>query len=99
MGKPAPFGSPATKALIQAFTFPAVQAQGRGKESAGASLQSLNYHSLSFLGASDFSALGFHKQKNDLLVPTGQENNDNAADYGLLSTNWAHSAHYLISSL
>lgn len=61
--------------------------------------QSLSYHSLSLLGASDFSALGFHEPKDAPLVPTRQEKDDNAAIYGLLSTGWARSAHYLISSL
>lgn len=33
-----------------------------------------------------FSALGFQEPKDDPVGPTGQENNDDAAIYGLLST-------------
>lgn len=44
------------------------------------------FHSLSLPGASDSSALGFQEPKDDPVGPTGQENNDDAAIYGLLST-------------
>lgn len=99
MKKYVPFGRPATKPLTPALAFPTAYAQGSREGNEGASKRGISDKSEpwelclppgqpvhEFYSLKPSSALGFQEPKDDPVGPTGQENNDDAAIYGLLST-------------